>query len=386
MRVRRRPSTARLLLVVAAFGLAGSLRPTIAALGTPLLVWLFRGRPLRDWLLAAAVGAAAVAAWAIPTVALTGGWELYRRASRALVTDLFLANFSAFGSHAKAPLVVANIVKTLWWSAIALLPALSACPWGGRDWRRLWLALVGLAVIFYALVYAAEAGYLAGVAALACLAPATWPEAPRRSLRIRAAAVMAACPVFFLAGPATAPVPDHPPADLPTLAHALDIQAGQALYHRAVCGAAAGRPAILLADNPSNTSSRGIPLRCPNVAVALHVGAMPFDPDRVIDAWMIFFPDGIEAIPTGVPLEPGPPIHVQLPRPVERVIVAPDATQAFAAAMLAPSTCPPTRYVDPSGLEVWTVPATCLPTIRTPTHTIDLTAPPRPGAPRFEGL
>lgn len=387
VRARRRRTIARLLVVVAAFGLAGSLRPTIAALGSPLLVWLFWGRPARDWLLAVLVGVAVVAAWAAPTVVLTGGWDLYRRASRALVGELFVSHFSLFGSQARAPLVVGNIVKTLWWSAIALLPVLSACPFGGRAWRRVWLALVVLAILFYALVYAAEAGYLAGVAALACLAPATWPPAPRRSLRLRAAAVLVACPLFFLAGPAGAPVPDHPPAELPTLAHALDVQASQDIYQRAVCAAAAGRPAILLEDNPSMILSRRVPIRCPNIAIALYVSAMPFDPDRVIDAWMIFFPDGIQAIPTGVPLEPGPPTHAQLPHPVERVIVAPDATSAFATAMLAPSTCAPGRYVDPgSGLELLTVPAACLPTLRTPTHTIDLTAPPRAGAPPFGGL
>ena len=113
---------------------------------------------------------------------------------------------------------------------------------------------------------------------------------------------------------------------------------------------------------------------------------MSFDPDRVIDAWMIFSTDGIQAIPTGVPLEPGPPTHARLPHPVERVIVAPDVTPAFATAMLAPSTCPPSQYVDAaSGLQLWTVPASCLPTIRTPTHTIDLAAPPRPDAPGLEG-
>ena len=65
----------RLLFVVALFGVAGSLRPTIALLSSPLLVWLFWGRPLRDWSLAVVVGGATVALWAAPTIALTGGWR-----------------------------------------------------------------------------------------------------------------------------------------------------------------------------------------------------------------------------------------------------------------------------------------------------------------------
>jgi len=387
LRARRRPSTARLLLVVAGFGLAGSLRPTIPALCSPLLVWLFWRRPARDWALAVAVGLAAVAAWAIPTIALSGGWDLYRRASGALIGDLFISHFSLFGSRARAPLVAANIVNTLWWSAVALIPACAWSPGGQAFWRRAWLAVVALNIAFYALVYAAEAGYLAAVAALACLVPATWPARAGAALRIRIALVVLACPVFMLAGPATAPVPDHPDADLPTLAHALEVQAGQAIYQAAVCGAAGGRPAVLLTDNPSNTTTRGIPLRCRNVAVALYVGSMSFDPARTIDAWMIFFSDGIEAVPTGIPLEPGPPAHVQLPAPVDLVILAPDATDGFARMALGPSTCAPDVYVDPgSGLALRAVAARCLPTVRTPTHTIDLTVPPRPGAPPFEGL
>jgi hypothetical protein len=72
------------LLLVAAAGLAGSLRPTIALLAAPLLIWSYWRRPLRDWLLAVVVGAAAVAVWLVPTVLLTGGWDLYRRAEKTL--------------------------------------------------------------------------------------------------------------------------------------------------------------------------------------------------------------------------------------------------------------------------------------------------------------
>jgi hypothetical protein len=386
VRVRRRPSSGRLLLVVAAFGLAGSLRPTIPLLSSPLLVWLFWGRPARDWALAFVVGVAAVAAWAAPLVALSGGWDVYQRANRALIGDLFIANFSAFGSRAHPVLVAANATKTAWWGAIALIPILA---WGGRRaaggaWRA-WLAVVAANLLFYALVYAAEAGYLAAVAGLSCVMPASWPARAGRLLRARIALVAVGGPLLLLVGPGTAPVPRHPDAALPTLAHAIEVQAGQEIYREAVCGAANGQRAVLVTDNPSNTHTRRIPLLCPGVVIALYVGAMPFDPARTIDAWMIFFADGIMAVPTGIPLEPGPPAHVQLPEPVDSVLVAPDAGRALVDTVLGARSCEPDVYVHPgSGLAIARLATRCLPSLRTPTHSIDLTAP--PARVRFGGL
>ena len=379
VRARRRGLFSR-LVVVALFGLAGSLRPTIPLLSSPLLVWLFWGRPARDWLLAIATGLSAVALWAAPLIQFTGGWEVYQRANRALIGDLFIANFSLFGSRSHPELVTANIVKTLWWSAVALIPIAA---WSsGREGRRVLLAIVLVNIGFYALVYAAEAGYLAAVATLACLVPASWPDRLATGLRLRAALVAIASPAFLLLGPAEAPVPGHPSAALPTLAHAIEVQEGQSMYRAAVCRAAAGRPALLLTDNPSNTHTRRIPLQCPNIAVALYVDAMPFDPARRIDAWMIFYPDGIMAVPTGIPLEPGPPVHIALPGPVALVLIAPEAGSQLRSLVAA---CPTTPSLDPeSGLTVDTVSTRCLSAIRTATHTIELTAP--PSTERFRGL
>jgi hypothetical protein len=388
IRMRGRGLAAR-LAVVAAFGLAGSLRPTIPLLGSPLLVWLFWGRPPRDWLLAFTTGVAAVALWAAPLIAVSGGWDVYQRANRALVGDLFIASFSLFGSRSHPELVLANAIKTLWWAAVALIPVVA---WSIRDepargWRRVWLAVVALNVAFYGLVYAAEAGYLAAVAGLACLVPAAWPARATPGLRARAALAAIACPAFFLLGPGAAPVPGHPAAEMPTLAHAIEVQEGQAIYRAAVCGAAAGRRALLLTDNPSNTHTRRIPLQCPNIAVALYIKAMPFDPQRIIDAWMIFYADGIMAVPTGIPLEPGPPAHVALPEPVELVLVAPEASDELRLLVRGSCAAETASVVDPeSGLAIDTLSTRCLPAIRTATHTIELTAPARPGAPRFGGL
>ena len=387
LRARRRPSTPRLLLVVALFGIAGSLRPTIPLLSSPLLVWLFWRRPLRDWSLALVVGAASVAVWAAPAIALSGGWDLYQRAGRALVTDMFIANHSVFSARAPSTLVVANMVKTLWWSAVALIPIVAWSPGRGRPWTRVWKAVVAANVVFYATVYTAEAGYLAAVAALACLVPATWPAVARLGLRARIALVAIGAPAFLMVGPASVPVPDHPDADMPTLARAMDLQEVQLIYRTAVCGAAAGRPAVAITDNPANTHTRPIPVVCPNVAVALYVHSVPFDPGRVLDTWMIFFRDGLMAVPTGVPLEPGPAAHVQLPEPVERIILTPDLGPELKQLVLRQRACDPENYVDPgSGLRVMVLRARCLPALRTATHSIDFTAPARSGPDRFGGL
>jgi hypothetical protein len=270
------------------------------------------------------------------------------------------------------------VIKTLLWA-----DGWSAGARRARVWIAI-LAVVAVNLLFYATVYAGEAGYLAAVAALACLVPATWPARPGRALGAR---IALAGPAFFALGPEAVPVPNVPDAAMPTLAHVVSAGAEQAIYRDAVCGAAGGRRAVLLTDNPSNTNTRPIPLACPSVTVALHVRAMPFEPRRVLDAWMIFHRDGLMAVPTGVPLEPGPPAHVQLPDPVELVILAPDIGDELAQLALQQRSCDAQVYVDPaSGLRLRVLAARCLPTLRTATHSIDFTAPSRPPGDRFGGL
>ncbi len=388
-RVRRSPTLGRLLLVVAAFGLAGSLRPTIPLLSSPLLIWLFWGRPLRDWLLALIVGLACVAVWAAPMIASSGGWSMYQRANRALVADIFIANYSLFSPRAHPVLVVANVVSTLWWGAVALIPivAWSRARGRKRSWAKAWFAIVALNLIFYATVYAGEAGYLAAVAGLSCLVSASWPVQRGRNLRARIALVAVGAPAFLLFGPAAVPVPNHLTARLPTIREAVDAQQEQAIYLAGVCRASGGQPAIALSDNPTTTNSRQIPLVCPNVSLALHVHAMSFEPRRVLDVWLLFFRDGLMAVPTGVPLEPGPPRHVQLPDPVERILLTPDSSAPFRKFVEGQAACGAEAFVDPeSGLEVAFLRARCLPTLRTATHSIDFTAAARSGPDRFGGL
>ena len=239
-RIRRAPTSGRLLLLVMAFGLAGSVRPTIALLSSPMLIWAFWGRPLRDWALALPTGIAAVAAWYGPLVLRSGGWELYSRASHALISDLFVANLSVFGSKSSLSSVLFNFEMTGYSALLALVPALAASRSFASGWVRTALAVIAVNLGFYALVFLCESGYLTAVAALACLAPATWPARPEKLTWVRAISVWALSLAFIFVGPARVPMPGTPGVIAPTYAHVAGVATVQKLYHDSVCGAAGG--------------------------------------------------------------------------------------------------------------------------------------------------
>jgi hypothetical protein len=374
VRAHRTPSLSRLLAVVAAFGAAGALRPTIPLLSSPLLVWLFWRRPLRDWALAVAVGASAVAAWAAPLIAAVGGWDLYRRANRALVSEVFIANYSLLSPRAHPLMVLHNVQLAAYAAVISLLPALAWAPGrrGEDRWRRAWLALVAVNIVFYAVVYIGELGYLTAVASLACLAPASWPTAVPRGLAWRAAAALVAGLAWFGLGPDSLPIYGSVAEPSQTLARVVGFGQLQTLYREAVCDAAAGAPALALTDNPTTTHTRPVPLHCPNVAFALYLHAMPFEPERALDTWLVFYPDTMHALPTGVPLEPGPRTEARLRAPVDRIILAPDASPEFVAAIADQASCAPHDVDADSGLALRWLPARCLPAIESPSVRLDV--------------
>jgi len=67
-------------------------------------------------------GALAVSLWAVPLVAVSGGWTLYRRATAALLTDFYGATNSVFGARATWKMVLTNANIALVSSAIAAIP------------------------------------------------------------------------------------------------------------------------------------------------------------------------------------------------------------------------------------------------------------------------
>ena len=376
-------SLRRVLLVVAAFGLAGSIRPTIPTLLSPLLVWLLWGRPLRDWAAGALAGAISVAVWFVPLVLVTGGWDLYRRAGNE-VHELFVATFSILGERVTVARAARNVSFAGYSAVLACVPLLA---WvrargqtaaGVRAWRSACLSAAALSTLFFAVVYTAESGYFAGVAALACLAPATWPAVPSLRPRLRAALVIAGAVAFVLAGPAEIQaIGAKARLPLPTLAHVAEVDRGLRLYRSVVCGAAGDEPTLVLTDNPVTTHSRWLPLACPDVVVGLHMEGSTIAPD--LDVWLLFERWSLVSLPTRVPLEAGPPVRYQV-RPVRRVVVVPDATDEFVERVARQASCRPMAGLAgqagqpwPDGPMVW--PARCLPELKLGAHTLVLAEP-----------
>lgn len=371
--VARRPGLAPRLLLVAAFALAGSVRPTIPLLSSPLLVWVFWGRALRDWVLAFVVGVAAVLAWYVPLVIAAGGLDLYRRVTRALVTELFINNFSVFGERSTWRGIVINLVETGYSALLASLPLIALVPRRGLPWWRVLLLVIAANVLFYALLFTAEPGYLSAVAVVACLVPATWRKPIGASAALRAAVFFVGSFGLVWFGPARFPLPWAPDSFVPSYTHVVNVAEAQAFHRKLLCGAAEGRPTLLLTDNLVTTHNRWIPLVCPNVVVALYLHDFPFRDD--LDNWMIYTDRTMHAVPPPVPLEPGPPATFRLPA-VERVLVSPGTTEEWRQELVELATCPAER-VDEGDLgedkAVLRWPARCFQTLRFGAHTIELT-------------
>lgn len=369
--VRRAPSRRRLLLLAIAFGLAGSVRPTVSLLTSPALVWALWGRPWRDWIWAGMAGAATVLAWLVPLVALSGGWALYRRASQALVGQIFVANYSVLGERASAGKVLFNVAVTLVSAALALLPVVAVGRLRGHAWMRPAVLVVAASVVFYALLFLSETGYVAGVSALACLVPATWPEKPPALARARAALVPVAALGFIALAPAHLAVSGRLGVFLPSYSHVYETHQMQRIYREMVCGAARGEPALVISDTPFLTHLRWVALSCPGVTSALYLGNFPLGP---VDAWMIWTGTRFDVVPGPVPWEAGPAEVFVVPA-AARVIAAIDSSDAFVRELADAARCAPEQYapegVDPAlAVPVW--PARCLPAVHIGAHVLEL--------------
>jgi hypothetical protein len=372
--VVHRSTLARRLLLVVLFALAGAVRPNIPLLFSPMLLWVFWRRPRNDWLLAFFVGSLAVLLWAVPLVVLSGGWTIYRRATAALLADFYGATDSVFGARATWKTVVANVNVVFASSAIAAIPLL-AWSKGRAAWRRTLWATVALNVLFYAVFYCAETGYLIAVAALSCLAPASWPPTLGRLLRSRIALAVALCPVFLFLAPASVPLVIHSRIDLPTFSQAVARDSFQRAFRRLICEAADGKSSLVFSNDPRMGAHRGVPLQCPNVLFASALSRLEFTPK--LDNLIIAGARGMVALPTGIPMEAGPPVEYVVPMPVERVLLAPDATADFVDEISRQALCPrmveAERALSDDRVLVW--PARCFPRLQIGKNVVRLTAP-----------
>ena len=96
-----------------------------------------------------------------------------------------------------------------------------------------------------------------------------------------------------------------------------------------------------------------------------------------IDNLIIASAQGLVGLPTGIPLEIGRPVEYRLPVPVERVLLAPDATPQFVDEISRQALCPrlaeAERALGDDRVLVW--PARCLPRLQIGKNVLLLTAP-----------
>jgi hypothetical protein len=353
--------------LAALIGLGGSLRPTLIVVMLPVLVWVLWGRPLRQWALAALAGTVAVASWFLPLLAVCGGWNLYSRATRALVQDLFFSHFSLLGKHASTAWILLNLNKVFYGSLLALLPFLAWVPSSGETshspWRRMvWIFLLAN-LGFYVLTFAPDLGYFTGLAALSTLVPAAWPEQASHLLKLRLAMVLGFVSLYMPLGPRALPCPFSPgEIDQPTLSHTFHFEKALALYRDSVVHSQPEHGLLLLTDNIIVTHTRWLPLWNPNVVSAVYLFQHPYN--RALDNWLIYTSRSMMSLPTQVPLEAGPPAEGILPFAVARVMVGQDASEGFFKAVAASATCAPfpQEHAWPDSPAVW--PATCVPELR----------------------
>ena len=195
-----RPLVIGLLLAV-----GGAFRPSFAVIAVVPVVYCY----WRHWRALLYIGVAAVAGtllWLVPTVQLAGGWHAYRDASDALL-GMFARKSSVLSSESDGRMVLDNLRGVGTWALLALGTALFGLRWrrgnANARWAYAMVAMMaGPALVFYALVYVAEAGYLLGLVPAATLATgiALGVGGQGRHHALAATAVIAQL-LFFFAAP-----------------------------------------------------------------------------------------------------------------------------------------------------------------------------------------
>ena len=176
---RERPSWRRALWLGVFLAFGSALRPSFVIFGIPVIIWTVGFRRFSDLAAAGLASLLGAIGWVAPTVHASGGWEIWRAATRGLVHRGFVLTSSPFSDTAVASLVWANQMSLALWTFEAILPLLVA--WavvaiGGRHdqgsffessdgrWLRGVLGIGGTcAVLYYAATFISEPGYLAAL-------------------------------------------------------------------------------------------------------------------------------------------------------------------------------------------------------------------------------
>jgi len=174
---RQHPGWRRAIGLGLIIALGSALRPSFIIFGIPVVVWTVGFARFGDLMTAGAASVVGAVGWIAPTVHLSGGWEIWRSATRGLVHHGFVLTSSPFSDTAMGALVWANQLSLALWALETVLPLLVA--WavahasGGRTARPMhpdtrWLhgvLLIGgaSAVLYYAATFISEPGYLAAL-------------------------------------------------------------------------------------------------------------------------------------------------------------------------------------------------------------------------------
>ena len=367
VRARRSHTARQAILLAVAFGLAGSLRPTIAALNAPLLLWVFWGKPVRAWCGGAVAGGVATLSWYIPTVLYSGGLSAYQRATEALFSTLFLQNFSAFGATTNSDFLLVNLNIAVWGLGLAAL-LFAGWDWkspahGDVPWKRAVLAVGASQTAFYFLVYTAEAGYFCGLAALSVLAPATWAThqtAPKGRAATTSAAVILGA-LFVLGGPAKSPIygtTGEASVSLPTLSSMVHWNRITQLHREALCPRPDAPHRVIVTDSGYSELQRQLALSC-NISVVRWLAPNELQPNA--DGALIYRNKDLRALPSGVPFELGPPVSFSFTEPSTKIVLSPLASPALRQLLLTQQACPSIPGEDDS-IPAWT--PICLPELQ----------------------
>jgi hypothetical protein len=270
--------------VLLAFG--SSLRPSFVVFGIPIIVWTIGFRRFGDLALAGITSIVGAAAWIVPTVRASGGWETWRAATRGLVHHGFVLTSSPFSDTAVEPVVWANQLSLGLWTFEALLPLLVAlavaatrAPSGetrfsdtayGRWLRGAFLIGGAFAILYYGATFISEPGYLAALLAPIALYVGALTGG-RAAWRPAALAVTAALACWAL----------------PPLPYVLKVPSVPEVMHRTELALAysehvtASLPEdgrfLALIDHPDITVGRQLPMLSPRVDVLLiHDGRRPW--------------------------------------------------------------------------------------------------------------
>ncbi len=270
-RDRARATLGDAALVGAVVAAGGSLRPSFALFAVAPALYAL-GLDVGRLAVCSFVAVAGTVAWVWPTVVLSGGWRLYRLASDALIGG-FADLISPLSASGDARFSALNLRDTLLWTALALAPALVAlaarravaAPPSPPLTRatRLMLMMALPAVAFFALVFCAEAGYLAGLVPVAALV-AGLSAGSARALRLVAAATVLAQLAFFFVGPQQIARSFM----MPTVSEIAKRQLlGEMLLARISDETPPGARVLVISDYPDPTILRQLPLLRPPLDV-----------------------------------------------------------------------------------------------------------------------